>query len=467
MAPKRKTTSSIGSPSKLESQSQSQSKIESLSQAKKKKKITKASVDQEDVSSPARRTRSKNTASKVNASPELSLVDQLSVIDTSMQGEEKDDDDEEEEEEEEVQRYGNKKSSRRRTKSRDSSIDDGKKANKKLFNDAKRTNQILDDADENFEIGTKKKSQQASELKSTKDNKNGNGVIKAEPLKVAKNINNSKASLKKTASTTLPKPSRIPLFSPSRPSRAQSPFRSPVAQKSTGNNFETNVLPYESSLNQAYLGKDLKGLLNLMQDLTSQQKIDQLFNDYKNQVEETLAKADNLIESLTRQVTDLQRQLKTQNGSIQSSGPSKNEDLELILQLKQENAQQNSQVRVIFDFIELLTNLTCLDFLENEEQLIFIMKQSDTESTIHINYKLIINRLKNKDINEIIYIPLVSGDYNPEIDEEEDEEDFKENLAKLHKVLPEYLLDNLTFPYSNLSNFYAKINRSLNKNNGL
>lgn len=104
--------------------------------------------------------------------------------------------------------------------------------------------------------------------------------------------------------------------------------------------------------------------------------------------------------------------------------------------------------------IELLCGTACLDYEENEKSIIFALRQSGTLCTLY--YQLIINKSEPSDL---IYSPVQK---KPQDWPTDSAISWKVNMDRLHSLLPEYLLDNLTFPSSNLRNFYRKISKAVN-----
>ncbi|KAH3670545.1 hypothetical protein OGAPHI_001060 [Ogataea philodendri] len=238
-------------------------------------------------------------------------------------------------------------------------------------------------------------------------------------------------------------------------------------------------LPSEATISQLFQRKDLKALTNILNDLTSS-KPERMFQDYKKLSERKQQASETLISNLTKENQKLRTGLK----SAQTDKTSTKEIEQLKRQvdaLKKENArlvaehesqsakrgpaQRESKmeeavaeldlVGTKLEIMELLTGLSCLEYTEDSENMIFKMKQAGETCTLI--YQLLISKLG---AGEIVYIPILEhGDGEPDLDSA----DWAENLDKLGKVLPEYLLDNLTFPSSTLYNFYNKLGRSLNK----
>ncbi|ODV86815.1 hypothetical protein CANARDRAFT_191506, partial [[Candida] arabinofermentans NRRL YB-2248] len=226
-------------------------------------------------------------------------------------------------------------------------------------------------------------------------------------------------------------------------------------------------------------------LVGLLSDL-SNNKTERMFNDFKKLTERKQNITDNLVNNLTKEnqslkgalkvakhdisnkneSESLKRQLdslKKEHNGLKTSYSSMEAELKELraqnkaLKLKL-NAGESSSTQVVkeldlfstkLEIMELLTELSCIEYIENTDNLIFKMRQSGT--TCSLTYRLLISK---SEVTEIVYIPSIDDDA---------EDDDGENLLKLKKCLPDYLLDNLTFPSNTLYNFYNKLARSLNK----
>lgn len=110
------------------------------------------------------------------------------------------------------------------------------------------------------------------------------------------------------------------------------------------------------------------------------------------------------------------------------------------------------------DIFELLSGINILELTENpqHDKLIVSLKQL---GKAEFYYKLEIEKSdpNNKLVPSVFYTPLLgdnapSGFFG----------NWSENVEILKQQLPDYLLENLEFPYNTLSMFYKKINDSLN-----
>ncbi|ODV79535.1 uncharacterized protein CANTADRAFT_25507 [Suhomyces tanzawaensis NRRL Y-17324] len=123
------------------------------------------------------------------------------------------------------------------------------------------------------------------------------------------------------------------------------------------------------------------------------------------------------------------------------------------------------------DMLELLTGLRITNFQEDGTRYYFDVKQTSTSSnssteSIFINYRLVISKTFESTA-EINYIPTFLEALEDDFEQDEDDSileiDLIRNANYLKRILPEYLCENLSFPYNTLSQFYGKVNRALNK----
>ncbi|ANZ74794.1 BA75_01074T0 [Komagataella pastoris] len=211
------------------------------------------------------------------------------------------------------------------------------------------------------------------------------------------------------------------------------------------------TLPSDVLLNQLFLRRDVRQLNEILNDLTTD-KTEEIFNTYKLMAEQRMRKSDNLVQSLTQQIKDLNNQLEEGPFALQQL-EDENEKLRRELQsLKNQSFDDSSNeqlanIQVIFDMFELMTGISCTDFEETNEQIVFTIRQSSIDSTF-LMYKLSINKNTSRHIGEIEYHPIFNEELQPDFE-----------LVKSR--LPDYLKDDLTFPYNTLRNFFSKVSRSL------
>ncbi|KAG7881262.1 hypothetical protein KL938_003392 [Ogataea parapolymorpha] len=236
-------------------------------------------------------------------------------------------------------------------------------------------------------------------------------------------------------------------------------------------------LPSETAVSQLVQRKDLKTLTSILNDLTTS-KTERMFQEYKKLSERKQQTSETLINNLTKENQKLRTSIKSLQVNKQNS---KETDLlkRQIESLKRENTRLSSEIESLsakrgsnqsqidnavaeldlmgtkLEITELLTGLTCQEYIEDSENMIFKMKQQG--ETCFLIYQLLISKTG---AGEIVYIPILKHE---ESQSGSERKEWTENLNKLEKVLPDYLLDNLTFPSNTLYNFYNKLGRSLNK----
>lgn len=145
-----------------------------------------------------------------------------------------------------------------------------------------------------------------------------------------------------------------------------------------------------------------------------------------------------------RQTAELY-QLPIRNGSSSSS----------LMIHHDELAQELKTIGITLDMLELLTGVRIINYEEDREKFYFDVKQSSTNTdndneAITVEYRLVIKKdfEESADVN---YVPVFLSEAD------------NESTERLISHLPDYLRDNLIFPYNTLSQFYAKMNKALNK----
>ncbi|KAG7727613.1 hypothetical protein KL933_002547 [Ogataea haglerorum] len=236
-------------------------------------------------------------------------------------------------------------------------------------------------------------------------------------------------------------------------------------------------LPSEAAVSQLVQRKDLKTLTSILNDLTTS-KTEKMFQDYKKLSERKHQTSETLINNLTKENQKLRLSIKSLQASKQNS--KETDSLRRQIEtLKRENTRLSSEIESLsakrgsnqseidnavaeldlmgtkLEITELLTGLTCQEYIEDAENMIFKMKQQG--ETCFLIYQLLISKTG---AGEIVYIPIFKQE---ESQSGSERNEWMENVKKLEKVLPDYLLDNLTFPANTLYNFYNKLGRSLNK----
>ncbi|OWB63413.1 hypothetical protein B5S29_g4391 [[Candida] boidinii] len=256
------------------------------------------------------------------------------------------------------------------------------------------------------------------------------------------------------------------LESPDKTNINQSRMSSPLRKSDSSSSTTTTFLPSDSTLNQLFQKKDLKNLTNILTELTNT-KSERMLIEFKKTAEKRFNTSDKLISNLTKEITYLKTQLNNQKrdktnelneiNKLKLENESLIKKIELLnsesLNLNNENLIKEKNLNnTKFEIIELLTGLICIEFNENQENLSFKLKQTGDSCILY--YQLLISKNGSSDI---VYIP--------DIDNIKDIEDSLKNKENLKTYLPDYLLDNLTFPANTLNNFFNKLSRSLNKKN--
>lgn len=132
-------------------------------------------------------------------------------------------------------------------------------------------------------------------------------------------------------------------------------------------------------------------------------------------------------------------------------------------------SQELKTIGITLDMLELLAGLRIVDYEEDRTKLHFDVKQVSTVGSedgvaaaniklITIHYRLVISK-KFASTGEVKYVPK----FLSHLEELEDDGELRSMATLLNKYLPDYFCDNLTFPYSTLSQFYIKMNKALNK----
>lgn len=206
---------------------------------------------------------------------------------------------------------------------------------------------------------------------------------------------------------------------------------------------------------------DNEQLVELINNLVNT-KQDELFAKYKAKVESQLENDHQLIE-------DLQAELKAKDDRIDAlleelSSLKQDPGMEFASPIRKkasgrlnqdELAKERENICFTLDMIELLTGVKVINFENTSDEYIFDIKQSSSVKLgLTMHYQLVLASQPSPEIN---YIPTF-------LDALEGEEvENYENAKILQKILPDYLCENLSFPFDTLAQFYGKVNRALNK----
>lgn len=231
----------------------------------------------------------------------------------------------------------------------------------------------------------------------------------------------------------------------------------------------------ENDVIQATNTKDLLGYITTLVGSDASAHLDeykrtaqlQMDNDSSliRQLKADLQRKQELIDTLTRQVLRLQdngRAVQDAHATPQKklAGemyqlPIRTSSASTLMISLEDLALEMKTIGVTLDMLELLTGVRIVNYEEDEEKFHFDVKQSSTNgeddpSTITVEYKLVIKKQfeLSADVN---YVPTFLKKVPSSV------------KKRLKQHLPDYLQDSLVFPYNTLSQFYAKMNRALNK----
>ncbi|VEU20779.1 DEKNAAC101715 [Brettanomyces naardenensis] len=236
-------------------------------------------------------------------------------------------------------------------------------------------------------------------------------------------------------------------------------------------------LPTDSAISQLFQRRDLRGLTLISQSLV--RKSEKTFLEYKKITDKRAKTAETLISNLTKENAALKNTVKELKSEVRPSKESEqlkrrienmkkaeaaaaSELAKLVKEKKTVDTQLEEAVKELDlydskqEIVELLSGASCVGYEENQKSLTFRMKQIGDGCILF--YELI---LSQNAAQEIVYMPLLE---RPAEWDEDEVLDWQTNTENLQRVLPDYLLDSLTFPSSTLRNFYSKIARSIGKN---
>lgn len=227
---------------------------------------------------------------------------------------------------------------------------------------------------------------------------------------------------------------------------------------------KVSSLPSATDIENAFVNRDLDLLKTLLNQILSVHRDTDIITAKSR---EQLEKSESLIKDLVDENSELKSKLDSSSQIVDDKELKRveTENKRLLKQIEtlsetsadlaESEKDELAKVQVILDMFELLGGLSCLDFEENDQQMIFTMKQSGP--SVFLKFNLMISKSVDQGINEIVYTPLLKRD--PSQSREEHEKYSRE----LKKTLPDYFLDSLTFPYSSLRSFHTKMSRSLSR----
>lgn len=303
-------------------------------------------------------------------------------------------------------------------------------------------------------------------------------------MKVVNETNNERKSIMSPIKSLQQSSSQSPLKSPLRSplkrdiDLSHSTNGSPIKRRRSGlspeRDLDKETKSMEMSIGLLFQKKDLKGLTSLSQ--RASRRSAQTFENYKKLMDRRAKTAEVLISKLTKENKALKNTIKGLRTEAHHS--SKIDDGKEINKWKTREAETRKKLESVeeskknletklsnvnnelvlsdskHEMIELLSGTACLDYEENEKSIIFELRQNGTQCTLY--YQLIINKSEPSDL---IYSPIQK---KPQDWSTDNPVSWKVNMDRLHSLLPEYLLDNLTFPSNNLRNFYRKISKAVN-----
>ncbi|EMG49204.1 hypothetical protein SBY92_000560 [Candida maltosa Xu316] len=212
---------------------------------------------------------------------------------------------------------------------------------------------------------------------------------------------------------------------------------------------------------QEILNCDSEQLIDLINNSINT-KQDELFSKYQAKVETLLEENHRLIESLQLELQE--KNDKIESLSEQIMARQRESAMEFASPIRKrktgrlnqdELAQEREHISFTLDMIELLTGVKVINFENNSTEYVFDIRQtSSTNQGLTMNYQLVLPSEKNPQIS---YVPT----FLDALDGEEEEE--IANAKALKKKLSDFLCENLTFPFDALAQFYAKVNKDLNK----
>lgn len=226
----------------------------------------------------------------------------------------------------------------------------------------------------------------------------------------------------------------------------------------------------------------LKDLVHTKQDvlfqeyrLSARERISQLENE-RNYLQEQLSVKQNTIDTLASQIQDLRKGNSSSRGNDLTTpkkpsqqmyeSPIRNTKNSSAMISQADMAEELKTISFTFDMLELLTGVRVTNYEEDGEKFYFDIRQSDTGRevdgvAVSIDYRLVIKR-KFEQTAEVTYIPVFLK--NAKVKTSDKEQQMKNEHARQVKAhLPDYLCDNLKFPFNTLLQFYGKLAKALNK----
>lgn len=230
---------------------------------------------------------------------------------------------------------------------------------------------------------------------------------------------------------------------------------------------EVQIINAETPLELARLAKSLTA--------TTQ---DAVFKEYRATVQRQRALEHKIIEDLRAQLAAKEQVLEAlvaQMDRPESSTPRRQAAPELYeLPIRKPSsagsmihrddlADELKTILFTFDMLELLTGVRIVNYENDKDKFYFDVKQASTQGDdaeqLAVEYRLVIRRKLEK-LAEVTYIPTFLK--LPRAKDAE-QEARASDAQRVRAHLPDYLRENLKFPYNTLLQFYGKVGKALNK----
>lgn len=219
-------------------------------------------------------------------------------------------------------------------------------------------------------------------------------------------------------------------------------------------------------------------------------KQDELFNEYRvdskeriSSLEQELAnlrsqllKKQETIDTLALQIKEAQNSYRSihpttlvtpKKGALQMyESPIRTKETSSAMICSADMEGELKTISFTFDILELLTGVRVTNYEEDTAKFYFDIRQTDTsrdadKDTVSIDYRLVIKR-KFEQTAEVTYIPVFLKNLRTKATTDEQEQKNKQ-AREVEARLPDYLRDNLKFPFDTLLQFYSKLVKALNK----
>lgn len=293
----------------------------------------------------------------------------------------------------------------------------------------------------------------------------------------SKTSNQSKSTLSKASKSKVSKTqSKVSETSPTkskvskRASTKGTPRRSLESTISSPSKSKGPLIISEDDIASITDNQDLAHLVNSLVNTTQ----DELFSKYKAKVQAQMQADHKLIQELYAQLEQRDKPLMSSKPDLSYQSPLSDLTFQSPIRKKRKtdsNAISQHQmtkelenIGFTLDMLELLTGVRVLNFQEDDHRYYFDVKQLSGDH--HINYRLVVSKTFETTA-EIHYVPTfleaLEEGYEPDPDESMVLSEIVANAQHLKNLLPDYLCENLSFPYNTLAQFYGKVSRALGK----